>query len=162
MAASCNTAANSSTHSRQVKKPASLSRTASAKACACQGSANTGPSASRGMASVAANAATPSGRLKIVLPQIETDAIARTGGIAPKGACLELDGIERLRIFPLELRIAVGEHVRAMQGNDYAQFVTCIPRQARVRERMDVAGAHRIARTVSRLTFSTPRGRAAA
>src|SRR5215469_7693885 len=128
----------------------------------CLGSANTGPSASRGMPSAAANAATPSDRLKVVLPQIETDAIARTGGIAPKRAGLELDGIERLRIFPLELSITVGEHVRAMQGNDYALFVTCIARQARVRLRMDIAGAHRIAGTVSRLTFSTSRGRAAA
>ena len=90
------------------------------------------------------------------LPQIETDAIARTGGIAPKGASLELDGIEQLRIFPLVLRVTVGQRVRAMQGNDDALFVTCIARQARVRERMDVAGAHRITRTISRLTFNLP------
>src|SRR5271165_1016731 len=114
-----NTAASSPAHSRQVKKPALLNCTVSAKVCACQGSANTGPSASRGTPSTEANAAMPSGWLKVVLPQIETDSILWTGGIAPKSACLKPDGIERLRIFPLQLRIGVREHVRAMRGEDY-------------------------------------------
>ena len=85
-----------------------------------------------------ANAATPSGGFKVVLPQIEAEGIAWTGGIAPKSARLKFHGIKRLRIFPLELGIGVGEHMRAMRGEDYALFVARVAWQPRVSERMDV------------------------
>ena len=64
--------------SLHVKCPCADSRTASANACACQGSANAGPPSSRGKLGRNAKPSgcgTDSGWFKIVIPQIKVDRI---------------------------------------------------------------------------------------
>src|ERR1700733_8722292 len=77
-------------HSAQEKRPALCSPTVSAKACACQGSANTGPSTSFGKCGSSANRARSpdkfSDRLKVVFPQIHMDGIVRIRRVTPKFA----------------------------------------------------------------------------
>ena len=60
-------------HSVQVKAPRRLGSTASAKACACHGSAKTGPSSSRGRP----GKAVASDRLKGTPPQVDEDGVGR-------------------------------------------------------------------------------------
>jgi hypothetical protein len=66
--------------------PAGESLTASAKACASQGSANTGPPASPTSRARAANCSPPSptsGRLKTVIPHLNVDGILKRRLLAP-------------------------------------------------------------------------------
>ena len=99
-------------HSFQVKCPCSESLTASANACACHGSANTGPPSSRGRrgrADSCSELGSGSGSLEVVVPQIEVHRVARRRLLAPQLARREAHRVDVLRFLAVEVRVGVGE-----------------------------------------------------
>src|SRR5947209_4660981 len=99
-------------HSVHVKYPASESLTASANACACHGSANTGPPSSRGMRGNPASRSLDnfgSGVFKVVVPHVEMNGVALRGLFAPELARGKANGIDVLRLLADELRVRVGK-----------------------------------------------------
>src|SRR5688572_15186932 len=130
-----------------------------AKACASQGSRNTGPFSSRGMpgtASIAVRAAAgsifKSRRLKVRLEGLDGHGERRIGVCAPQLAGVEDDRVEPLWILASARRHRVGEDMAAAHCFDHTDTVACVARQARVCRRIDVPRAHAIARLESRLT----------
>src|SRR5262245_17970423 len=108
-----------------------------AKACASQGSRNTGPSASRGTpgtataARMAACGSIPmSGRLQIRFPGVDRDSRGRVAAIAPQLAPVEAHGVKPLRILARSRRVAVWENVTADDAFDRANRAAHIAGQA--------------------------------
>src|SRR4029077_8202589 len=123
-----------------VKWPCSESLTASANACACQGSANTGPSSSRGRRSKF-----KSGVLKVVVPHVDVNRIPRRGLLAPHLARGEAHRVHVLALFASEVSHGVGEHVYAMIAIDRSYSAARVTRQSRVSGRIEVARADALA-----------------
>src|SRR5262249_34783577 len=123
-----------------------------AKACASQGSRNTGPSASRGTPGTAIAARMPargssgmSGALQIRLPCVDRDFGGRIAVRAPKLASIETHGVKPLRIFSRALRVAVGKHVAANHAFDGANVTTHISGQAGMCRGIDIPGPDAVA-----------------
>src|SRR6185436_1061605 len=113
------------------------SLTASAKACACQGSANTGPPSSRGRRGSAATRLVSwmeSGWFKIVLPQVEVTRIARRGLLTPQFARRKAYRAEMLRLGAkmIGTGVRVLETANAVVGCDNALSSSRVARQPRV------------------------------
>src|SRR5262245_34341624 len=114
-----------------------------AKACASQGSRNTGPSTSRGIlgtASIARRAAVRaimSRRLKGRYPRLDRHLQSRIGASAPQFAAVEQHGIEPLRILALADRDAVREDVMPAHAFDHADAPSRVARQPGMRLGMD-------------------------
>jgi hypothetical protein len=66
--------------------------------------------------------------LKVVIPHIEMNRIARRSSLSPQLAGSETYGIKMLSFFALILRIRVRERVDAVVKNDLADFPPCISR----------------------------------
>ena len=145
-------AASAAAHSFQVNSPRSCSASVMAKASASHGSRNTGPSASRGMLGTSCVARACCGLVdhvagsKIRFPGVDRDCHRRVGGIAPQVGAVEAHGIEPLRVLAGALRVAVGKNVKADDALDDAGTPAHVARQPRVRRRIDVFGAHFVAR----------------
>src|SRR5687768_18028810 len=122
-------APRASAHSTAVKQPACCKAIAKARACASQGSANKGSFSARRMGCSAASAQALSGWLKIALPQIEMDAVARVGALAPQLGRREAHRIEVLRHVALAVRAGVGQHMSAVVADDVAHLAAGIARQ---------------------------------
>ena len=75
---------------------------------------------------------TGSGWLKIVVPQIDVDCVARRGLLAPKLARREPSRIDVLRVFAERMRRRVGKYVDTMIAIDDSEFAARVTRQARV------------------------------
>src|SRR5260370_37672843 len=132
-------------HSGEVKTPRSWSASAMAKACASHGSRHKGSPQSSGMPGRLA-ADTASGRLEIGFPGIDRDLQFRFALGAPQFAALEAHGVEPLRILARARRIAVGKDVAAVHALDRAEVGADVARQARLPSRMQIPGAHPVAR----------------
>ena len=63
---------------------------------------------------------------------------------------VEHDRVEPLRIVALADARRVGKHVAAVDALDHADLAARVARQPRVRRRMDVLGAHAVARLEAR------------
>src|SRR5262249_53377247 len=140
-----------------------------AKACASQGSRNTGPSVSRGTpgtamaARMAACGSIPmSGRLQIGFPGVDRNFRGGVAPVTPQFAPVEAHGVKPLRILAGSRRIAVWKNVAADDALDRADVATHIARQASVRRRIDVLRTHLVARLERRCRIRLPFGRAAA
>src|SRR6516162_3639465 len=96
-----------------------------AKACACQGSANTGPPSSRG----SAVSAVRSGWFKVILPQVDVDRIPRRRLGTPQLLCTEANGVNVLRLRPQPGSARVLEHLDALIACDHARPAAGITRQ---------------------------------
>ena len=97
-----------------------------------------------------------SGRVEIGLESLDRYL---HGGIAvrsPQIAALEAHGVEPLRVVALAHRGAVGKHMGAVHALDRADLAAHIARQPRVGRRMDVLGAHAVARLVARRPLGGP------
>src|SRR5215475_13372441 len=94
-----------------------------ANAWACQGSANTGPSSSRGIRGKTFKRSvlrSGSGVFKIVIPHVEVNGIFRRCIFSPKLTRRELHGIHMLALFAEEPRIRVREQKDAVVEHDLA------------------------------------------
>src|SRR5262245_14930811 len=125
--------------------PRSCSASVMAKACASQGSRNTGPSASRGTPGTAIAARMPargsidmSGALQIGLPRVDRDFGRRIAVRAPKLASIETHGVEPLRIFSRAGGVAVGKYMAAEHALDRADVPTHVSGQASMRRRIHI------------------------
>src|SRR5205814_2253746 len=93
--------------------------TASANACACQGSANTGPPSSRGKLG---NAATRSllvfrsDVLKVAIPKIKINRISCRGGLAPQLLRSKTHRIQMLRMLALKMRVGIRKNENAVMA----------------------------------------------
>jgi hypothetical protein len=113
------------------------------KRCARQGSANTGPPASRGRrGSALTRSATASGWFEVVIEQIEMDGILRPGVVAPQFAGRETNRIDVLRLLAEEMGVRIREQEDAVIALDGPRSCTHIAWQARVADRMHVACPH--------------------
>src|SRR6266536_6262008 len=116
-----------------------------AKACACHGSSNTGlPSSPRGSPTVSGGADVMlrlpcSGRLKVVVPQVHVDAVARRGVWPPEFARLEAHAVHVLRIAALLGGTRIREDEHPVVGFDPTAPPPHVARQPRVAHGMDVA-----------------------
>src|SRR5262245_19367139 len=124
-----------------------------AKACASQGSRNTGPSASRGTPGTAIAARMPargssgmSGALQIRLPCVDRDFDRRIAVRTPQLASIEAHGVKPLRILSRASRAAAGTHMAADHAFDDANVTTHVSGQADVRLGIDVLGPDAVAR----------------
>ena len=130
-------------HSLQSNRPRSWSASVRAKACACQGSANTGePSGSRGIGAAASAAARrSSGRLKIALPGIDADGERRVAPLAPELGPGEAHRVEPLR-FLARPRARSLRRRRGRRGSarPRRRLSAGVAGQAGMADRMDVAG----------------------
>src|SRR5262249_18363328 len=138
-------AASAAAHSFHVKCPASNNLMARANACACHGSANTGPSSSRGGGgSAARRSASWRGldALKVVVPHVQVHEVAGGCPLSPQFARREADRIQMLRVLAGELSVGVGKHEHAVIANNDARFPPRVARQACVTRRMHVASPH--------------------
>src|ERR1041385_4039009 len=97
--------------------------------------------------------------LKVVVPHVEMDGIARRSALAPELARGEADRIEMLRILAAVVGMAVGKDVHAAVADDFADLAADVPRQARVADRMHIARADALAGLEMRLRGPVaPRG----
>src|SRR5215469_7715162 len=154
LAATFNSSPSAVDHSFQVKCPCSESSTARAKACACQGSAKTGPPSSRGSLGTAAKLSGPLvrlGWLKVVVPHVNVNGILRCGLLAPQFTRRETHGVNVLRVLTEEMRVAVRENKNTMIAVNRPEFSARVPRQPCVSQRMHIPGTHS-------LTHLEPRG----
>ena len=104
-----------------VKCPACTIVSASASACACQGSSNTRVGGARGS----------SGRNKIAFPEVQRDRVARVRSGPPKLGGREADRVEMVAHM-VALRTLVGQGMAAVMGDDRSQRVAGIARQTGV------------------------------
>src|SRR5262249_46396786 len=100
-------------------------------------------------------------RLQIRFKGLDRDFKGGPRILAPQFASVEHNRIEPLRIFALVYGDRVGEDVAAAHGFDHADAVARVARQARMRRRMNVLGAHSITRLEPRRRLRRPRVRAA-
>src|SRR5262245_57927858 len=112
-----------------------------------QGSANAGPSSSCGQGSMDARSdmTTGSCALKVVVPHIEADRIARRSLHAPQFARGESDRVNVLAFVALALRGGIREQVDAVIAHDDAVLAARIQGQPRVACRMNVLGSDPLA-----------------
>ena len=142
---------------RPLEQPAVYSDSVSAKACASHGSRNTGPSASQGMLGTAR------GRVARRRDRLRSHARRYAGSRYGSNASIEIFEVgsasgphssrlvEHHRVEPLRIVALIGRdrvriHVAAVAHLDHADLVAGVARQPRVRRRMDVLGAHPVAR----------------
>ena len=144
-AASASSAARVSAHSFHVKCPCAESRTASAKACACHGSANTGPASSRGRLCNSGKQPFRSGTFKVVVPQVDVDRIAGRSLIAPKLTCRELHRVHMLSFLTQPMSVGIGENIDSVIAVDLTHFASRITGQPCMAGWIDIAGAHALA-----------------
>src|SRR5262249_61974308 len=110
------------------------SLTASANACACQGSANTGPPSSRGSCGSTASACASGMRsevLKVVVPHVEIYHVAGRRPLSPQLLRGKSHRIEMLRVLPQQMSGGVREQEHAAILNDDARLSTRGAREAR-------------------------------
>src|SRR5215471_8158747 len=109
--------ARAAAHSFQVKWPSSDSLTASAKACACHGSANTGPSLSRGSFGSAerfSGLCIELDLLKVVIPHVYIHGVFLPGLPAPQLSRFKTHRIHMLRLLAKEMCVRVRENKNSM------------------------------------------------
>src|SRR4029079_13112792 len=140
-----------------------------AKACASQGSRNTGPSASRGTPGTATAARMAacgsiamSGRLQVRLPGVDGNPRGGVAFITPEFVPVESHGVKPLRILAGSRRIAVRENVTADDAFDRTDVTAHVARQARVSQRIDVLCTHFVAGFERRSRICVSLGRSAA
>src|SRR5215472_17919702 len=109
----------------------------------------------------AASPAARSCRLQVRFERLNRHLERRLRTFAPQFAAVEHDGVEPLRILALADGDGVGKDVTAAQRLDYADAVAGVTRQARMRFRVDVFGAHAIAGFKPRWLLRLTRERAA-
>src|SRR5437879_429943 len=128
----------------QVKCPCPESSIARANACACHGSANTGPPSSRGNArllgSVVMESDIRSGRLEILVPQIDVDRVVRCSLRAPQLVCGEPYRVDVLRSFALKMGIGIREDENTVVAVNRADLRAHVAGQAGVAE--EIGRAH--------------------
>src|SRR3569833_665092 len=86
--------------------------------------------------------------LKVAFPQIQVDAVLGRRLLAPELARRESHRIEVLRILAQKRRVCIRNHKRSMSTINHAALGSSISWQARVSERIDVAGPDRVARLI--------------
>src|SRR5262245_55973921 len=140
-------------HSDHAKTPRRWRATTIAKACACHGSWNTGPSLSRGMpgtataeASVAASdcaiSRCSSHRFEIGLESVDRHLYGRVGVRAPQIAVVEAHRVKPLRALGAGRDDRIREHVAAVHPLHGTGMTAHVARQAGVGLRVNVPGAH--------------------
>src|SRR5688572_9325877 len=149
-------APRASAHSTAVKQPACCKAIAKARACASQGSANKGSFSARRIGCSAASAQALSGWLKVALPQVEMDTVARIGMLAPQFPRREAHGVEMLRHIALAVRAGIRQHVSAVMADDAAGLAAGIARQTRVSGGLHIARPHALTDGEPRLAVQIP------
>src|SRR5262249_42718444 len=126
----------------------SESLTASAKACACQGSAKTGPPLSRGScgnATRASDEGTGSGCVKVVIPHVHVNGILQCGLVPPQFSGSKSHGINMLRLLTKQMSVGVWKNKNSMVAVNRPEFSAHVSRQPSVSYWMDVPSAHLLA-----------------
>src|SRR5204862_2859961 len=100
-------------------------------------------------------------RLQVRFKGLDRDLQRSLRIVAPQFAAIEHDGVEPLRVLALADRDGVGKNVTAAQRLDHTDLVAGIARQSCMRFRMDIFGAHAVARLEPRRLRRRPREQAA-
>ena len=83
-----------------------------------------------------------SGSLKVVVPHVDVNRIARRGEWSPQLAGGEAHRVHVLTFFTLRVRVRVREDVHAVVASDDPDLASRVARQTRVANRVHIARAH--------------------
>jgi hypothetical protein len=96
--------------------------------------------------------------IKVVIPHIEVNRIARRGLLAPQLACTETHGVYVLGILTTEMGVRVWQDKNAMVAFDRAELPAGVTRQSGVTNWIYIPGAHALAHLEARGHLYIPAG----